>query len=232
MELWQRFTGFLSGGVEAMGGLFDRIAARFSSDPEDKRQMAFSIAIVALSAKMAKADGVVTFDEVAAFKRLVAYPENQAKHVERLFDLARRDVAGYESYAAKIAGLYDKGDPILVDIIDALFDIAGADSLIHDAEIDFLAKVAEAFGMSERQFEAIKARHVVPEEGDPYLILGADRSDSFDELRRRYRELVAENHPDRLIARGVPPEFVAVANHRLAAINVAWDRIEAERRPA
>lgn len=230
-NLWQRVSGFLSGGAEAFGGLIDRITARLSGDPEDKRHMTFSIAIVALAAKMAKADGVVTLDEVASFKRLVAYPDNQAKHVERLFDIARRDVAGYESYAAKIAGLYEKNDPILTDILDGLFDIAGADTLIHEAEINYIADVARIFGLSEADFETIKARHVVPEEGDPYVILGADRSDSFEELRDRYRSLVAENHPDRVIARGVPPEFVAIANHRLAAINVAWDRIEAERRP-
>lgn len=232
MSLWQRFTRFFGDGVEAMSGLFDRLAARLGGDPEDRKQMAFSIAIVALAAKMAKADGVVTFDEIAAFKRLVAYPENQAKHVERLFDLARRDVAGYETYAAKIAALYDAGDPILVDILDALFEIAGADNFIHEAEIAYLAGVASAFHLTPLEFERIKLRHTMPEEGDPYLVIGADRSLDFDTLRKRYRALVAENHPDRLLARGVPAEFIAVANRRLAAINVAWDRIEMERRPA
>jgi DnaJ like chaperone protein len=230
--LWQRFTDFLGGGVEAMGGLIDRIAGRLAGDPEDRKHMAFSIAIVALSAKMAKADGVVTFDEIESFRRLVAYPENQARHVERLFELARRDVAGFESYATKIGSLYQPDDPMLVDIMDSLFEIAGADSLVHDAEIAYLARVAELFGLSAAAFERIKLRHVVPEEGDPYAILGLDRSMSYDELRKRYREQVAENHPDKLMARGVPPEFAVVATRRLAALNVAWDRIEAERRPA
>lgn len=231
MSLWQRFTTLLGEGVEAIGGLFDRVAARFSGDPEDRRHMTFSIAIVALSAKMAKADGVVTFDEVAAFKRIAEYPESQARHIDRLFDIARRDVAGYQSYAAKIAALYEPGDPIFGDIIDALFQIAGADNLIHELEIAYLADVARAFGMSDAEFERIKLRHVVPEDGDPYVILGVDRSMSFDALQEAYRALVAENHPDKMIARGLPPEFVAIANHRLAAINVAWDRIEEERRP-
>ncbi len=232
MSLWQRFTKVLGDGVEATSGLIDRVSARLGGDPEDRKQMTFSIAIVALAAKMAKADGVVTFDEITAFRRLVAYPESQARHVERLFDLARRDVAGYESYAARIAALYEPNDPIFTDIVDALFEIAGADNFIHEAEIAYLAGVASVFGISALQFERIKLRHTMPEEGDPYLILGADRTLSFDELRKRYRKLVAENHPDRLLARGVPPEFVAVANRRLAAINVAWDRIEMERRPA
>jgi DnaJ like chaperone protein len=230
--LWQRFTDSLGGGVDAMSGLIDRIASRLSGDPEDRKHMAFSVAIVALSAKMAKADGVVTFDEVESFKRLVSYPDNQAKHVERLFALARHDVAGFESYASKIGSLYEPGDPMLVDIMDALFEIAGADTLVHDAEVAYLARVAELFGLSEAEFERIKLRHTIPEEGDPYVILGLDRSMSFDELRKAYLKQVAENHPDRLLARGVPPEFVVVANRRLAALNVAWDRVETERRPA
>lgn len=232
MNLWQRFTGLIGDGVGAIGGMFDRIATLFAGSPEDRRHMTFSIAIVALSAKMAKADGVVTFDEVAAFKRLVEYPDSQARHIDRLFDIARRDVAGYQSYATRIAGLYEPGDPIFEDILDALFEIAGADNLVHELEIAFLADIAAAFGMDDAAFERIKLRHVVPDDGDPYLILGVDRGQSFDELRRAYRALVAQNHPDRMIARGVPPEFIAVANHRLATINVAWDRIEAERRPA
>ena len=229
MNLWHRFTGILGDGAEAMGVLFDRVASRFSGDPEARRHVNFSIAIVALSAKMAKADGVVTTDEVAAFRRLVDFPESQARHIERLFDIARRDVAGYQSYAAKIARLYPAGDPLFADIIDALFEIAKADHYIHDSELAYLADVAEHFGLSERAFDQIKARHVVPEEGDPYLIIGADRDDHFDDLRARYRRLVAEHHPDRLIARGVPAEFIAIGTQRLAAINVAWDRIEAER---
>jgi DnaJ like chaperone protein len=232
MTLWQRFTDFLGGGVDAMGGLIDRVASRLSGDPEDRKHMTFSIAIVALSAKMAKADGVVTLNEVEAFRRLVAFPENQAKHVERLFDLARKDVAGFESYASKIGGLYEPHDPMLTDILDALFEIAGADTLVHDSEIAYLARVAELFGISAAEFERIKLRHVVPEEGDPYAILGLDRSMNYDELRKRYLEQVSESHPDKLVARGVPPEFAVVANRRVAALNVAWDRIEAERRPA
>lgn len=231
MNLWQRFTRVIGDGVDAMGGVFDRISSRVIGSPEERRHLAFSVAMVALSAKMAKADGVVTFDEIRAFRKLVEYPDSQARHIERLFDLARLDSAGFESYARRIASLYEPDDPLLRDIVDGLFSIAKADSIIHEAELAYLAEVARLFGLSDAVFDQIKVRHVVPEEGDPYLILGIARAASFDDLRRHYRGLVAEHHPDKLIARGVPPEFVAIANQRLAIINVAWDRIEKERRP-
>jgi DnaJ like chaperone protein len=229
MSIWQSFARILSGRVEAIGVLFDRLGDRLIGSREERRQMAFSVAMVALSAKMAKADGVVTLDEVHAFKRLVEYPPSQARYVERLFEIAHRDTAGFESYARKIAGLYEPHDPILGDIVDGLFDIAKADRLIHEAEIAYLAKVARRLGLGDDDFERIRLRHVVPAEGDPYLILGVGRNLSFAELRSAYRRLVAEHHPDRLIARGVPPEFIAIANERLATINVAWERIEKER---
>ena len=156
-------------------------------------------------------------------------PPGEERNVARLFDLARQDVAGFETYAKRVAQLYDDDCCPLEDVLDGLFVIAKADGAVHDAEMAYLEQVATIFGFSHADFERIAARHVMPEEGDPYLILGADRSWSFDEMRRHYRRLVAENHPDKVIARGLPEEFVALATDRLATINRAWERIEVER---
>lgn len=234
MSIWQQIAELAGAGIGAVGAFLDSIVAAVlrTRDPEERRQFAFLSAMIALSAKMAKADGIVTIDEVAAFRRMVEFPPDQERNVTWMFDLARRDVAGFELYAAKLAALYEPGDEILTDIVDGLFGIAKADSYVHEAELAYLSEVARRFGLDASVFERIKARHVLPEEGDPYAILGVDRGLDYPELRRRYRKLAADSHPDRLIARGVPPEFVVIANSRLAAINAAWDRIEAERRPA
>lgn len=208
------------------GGLFGRI-----DDPMVRRQVAFSMALIALSAKMAKADGIVTTDEVAAFETMFVVPKGEERNVIRFFDLARRDVAGFETYARRIASLYDDDRRGLEDVIDGLFAIARADGAVHQAELVYLRRVAGIFGVDEGGFERIAARHVIPEEGDPYLILGIDRSLSVEEMRRRYRALAAENHPDLLLARGLPPEAAAIAHERMAAINLAWARIVRERAP-
>ncbi len=216
-------------GAGLVGGFVDGIVAVVAGDPEARRQVAFSAAMIGLAAKMAKADGVVTGAEVGAFHRLFLVPPGEEKHVERLFNLARQDVAGYRSYAARIAAIYGKGAPVMEDILDGLFAIATADGLVHEAELAYLRDVAEILGITGADFERIKARHVVPEEGDPYMILDASRAMSDTELRRAYIRLVAETHPDRLVARGVPPEFLAIATQRLAAINQAWERVARER---
>jgi len=230
MSIGSTLRGLLDDGVQAFAAVADRVATVFAGDPATRRQVAFSVALIALSAKMAKADGVVTADEVAAFRVVFVMPPREERNVVRLFNLAKRDIAGFESYAARIAGLYGDDRQGLEDVIDGLFAIARADGAVHEAEMAFLARVAAIFGIGEDAFEVIAARHVVGAEGDPYLILGIARSAEMAELRRHYRALVVENHPDRLIARGLPPEAIAIANDRLAVINRAWERIERERR--
>jgi len=186
--------------------------------------------MIALSAKMAKADGVVTVDEIKAFKELFDVPAGEERNVARLFNLAKQDVAGYQAYAQRIASLYPDDAETLEDIVDGLFHIAKADGYVHEAELAYLEDVAHLFGLERRVFDQIKARHVRPDKLDPYVVLGAPHEMNDEDLRKHYRKLVTETHPDRLIARGVPEEFVRIANDRLAVINAAWDQIEAERR--
>jgi DnaJ like chaperone protein len=189
----------------------------------------FTIAVIALSAKMAKADGVVTDDEIEAFERLFRVHPDEAANVRRIFDLARRDTAGYETYARQIARLFAGNPALLEDILDGLFEIAKADGVLHPGELALLERVAEIFGFAPNEFRRIRASHFAPDAADPYVVLGVAYDASDEEIHRTYRRLVRENHPDSLMGRGVPPEFVRLATDKLAAINVAYDRIEAER---
>lgn len=215
--------GALLGGV--MGHvLVDREGAFFGPPPRD---VIFTTGLIALSAKMAKSDGVVAHSEVEAFHRVVDVPDGERERVRRLFDLAKGTTNGFEAYARQIAEAFADEPKLLEDVLDGLFDIAGADGAVHEKEFAYLREVAAIFGLGG-EFDRIAARHV-RQPDDPYLILGADRGMSNEELRRHYRRLVAENHPDREIARGLPPEAVRIATERLAAINAAWDRIARER---
>jgi len=233
MSIWQKLGDVADGGANAIAGLFEWAGGLVGGigDSETRRQVAFSVAMVALSAKMAKADGIVTTDEVATFRRLFTVPAGEERHVARLFELTKGDVAGFESYAFRVAAFYGGDCDGLEDVIDGLFVIATADGAVHPAELAYLQRVGAILGIEGPAFERIAARHVVPEEGDPYLILGVERSSELSTIKQHYRKLAADNHPDRLIARGVPDEFIAIATERLAAINGAWERIELERLP-
>ena len=232
MGIWKRVGDAIDSGAGAFGALFDWAGGLLGgmADPATRRQVAFSVAMIALSAKMAKADGIVTADEVAAFRRIFVVEANEERSVNRLFDLAMRDVAGFESYASKIANLYGNDVGGLTDVVDGLFAIARADGAVHEAELVYLERVAGIFGISGPAFARIAERHVVGAEGDPYIVLGVERGRPLADIRRQYLKLVAESHPDKLVARGVPPECLALANQRLAAINHAYERIERELR--
>lgn len=235
MSFWEKLLNAIGNTAgNALSAVVEAIRTVFEGDPETRRKVAVSVAIIALSAKMAKADGIVSEKEVAAFREIFEFPQDQAKNVARLYNLARQDVAGFEAYAEKLAGLCSTcptNCPVLEDVLDGLFHIAKADGLVHEKEMAFLARIAEIFKMSEERFEQISARHVSIGR-DPYKVLGVSRTDDFPTIRRRYHGLVHENHPDRLIARGVPEEFQAIANERMAALNAAYAAIEKERRAA
>ncbi|MEE8372046.1 MAG: TerB family tellurite resistance protein [Sphingomonadales bacterium] len=196
---------------------------------EATARVTFTIAVIALGAKMAKADGVVTPDEVEAFKEVFHIPPHEMRNVGRVFDAAKQDTAGYEVYARQVAKLFKDEPQVLEDLLGALCHIANADGIIHPGEVEFLDNVARIFGFEGAELDAVKACYMQPEESDPYTILGVTGDISDKDLKKTYRRLVKEHHPDRLIAKGLPQEFVDVANERLAAINGAYAKLAKRR---
>lgn len=189
-------------------------------------------AMIALGAKMAKADGYVSPDEVAAFKQVFkASPENEAG-IGRFFDLARQTTLGYERYARIIAKKFRAQPAALEDVMDGLFHIALVDGIVTDDELHFLQDVGRIFGFSEREFKRIQVAHMGRASDDPFLILGVDEDISDENLKRAYRRMAASNHPDRIIARGLPRELIGLADHKMAMINKAYSEIKDMRRRA
>jgi len=237
MSIWGKIAGVglgaaLGGPIGALIGLaaghaVDRGVETGGDGPVRgaEASIAFTVGVIALSAKMAKADGQVTRSEVDAFKRIFHVPPGEAKNVARIYDLARKDVAGYEAYAKQIARLFRDRPNVLEDLLDGLFRIAMADGIFHPNEEDFLKRVAAIFGFAEHDYLRIKAGHMGPDASDPYTILGVAHDATEEEIRKTYRKLVKENHPDKLMAEGVPKEMIETATEKIASINDAYDRI-------
>ena len=224
MSIWTRISEAVA-ALTASEGL-SAVFGRLRTPPE--RRVGFTIAVIALGAKMAKADGHVTRGEVAAFREVFHIPPEAEEGAARVFDLARQDVAGFETYAARIASMFGEGDDALTDVLDGLFHIAMADGRYHPLEDAFLERTAAAFGVSDRCFARIRAQHVPGAEADPWDVLGVDPGAGAGAARAAWRDLVRETHPDRMIARGLPEEAVKLAEKRLIAVNRAWESIQAE----
>lgn len=219
LSLWQRI-------LERLTRL-----RREAFDPKPPTDtVAFSISFIALAAKIAKADGVVTRDEVTMFRRIFEIPPSEEANAARVYNLCRQETTGFEDYARKMARVvrgYPTGTEILRDVLDGLFHIAMADGEYHPNEDTYLFEVTRIFGVGENVYEDLKARHV-PEYRDPYRVLGVSRDANWDEIRRARLEFLRENHPDRIQARGLPPEMIELANARLADVNAAFEEIRAE----
>jgi DnaJ like chaperone protein len=230
VSVWEKITGVAGAIGSAGGGLLGDLAHVFGLEQgaEPQADVAFTIGVIALSAKMAKADGIVSPLEVEAFKRVFRSAPEEADNVRRIFGLAKQDVAGYEAYADQLAALLKDNRKLLQDVLEGLLHVATADGVLHPREDAFLADVATRFGFSESEFRFFRARFV-KDNCNPYDVLRLAPSAGNDEIKAQYRKLVADNHPDKLMGRGVPAEFVNIATRKLAAINAAYDTIAKER---
>ncbi len=196
------------------------------------KQQLFSIAVVALSAKLAKCDGPVKRAEIDTFRRQFRIPDQNVRDIGRLFDQARESAAGFEPYAAQLGDAFAANPAVLELVLGSLFAIARADGAVNPKEQAFLTGVHHAFRLDRMAWErASGASPARPgtDESDPYEILGVPRATDGDELRAVWKKLMREHHPDALAARGVPPEFIEKATESVARINAAWDRIKRER---
>lgn len=207
-----------------IGALLDALALQKMR----RNEAAFSIALIALSAKMAKADGVVTDDEIAAFADYFQFPAEEADRVRMLYQLAQQDVAGFDEYLKRVARIFEDDPQVLEDVLDCLFHVAAADGVAHPHELELLERAAERFAIEKSAYRRLKAMHLGLGADDPYLILGLEPGVDLATAKNAYRTLVREHHPDALIARGVPVDLIKVGEARMAAINTAYEQLLTE----
>ncbi|GJL97362.1 MAG: molecular chaperone DjlA [Hyphobacterium sp.] len=224
MGFWRKLTDFITGEPDPYDCEGEDCGPGHRVDDAD-----FAIALIGLGAKMAKADGVVTRNEIAAFQQVFQAPPDGQEILSRVFNLAKETTLGFDGYARRLARRFKAHPAVLEDVIDGLFHIAKADGVITSEELSFLQSVADIFGFSTREFRRMRMSHGLVDASDPYVILDVDPDVDDEELKRAYRRMAARNHPDALMARGVPAELQRLAVEKMAAINEAYATIRDER---
>ena len=239
MSIWGKIlggtTGFAFGGPigALLGGVaghaIDKIKTKKKLPEETAlKQIGFTIGVIVLSAKMAKADGKVTEDEIRAFKEKINVPDSEIKNVAKLWDQAKKTTDGFQIYARQIANLLEKNSSVLEELLKLLIIIALADGKITIPEIKYLKEVGNIFGFSEEDFERIYSSKSGVS-SDPYQILGVSRDASIEEIKQKWKQLAINHHPDRLISQGIPEDLIHKSTSRLKEINNAWDTIQNKR---
>jgi DnaJ like chaperone protein len=190
---------------------------------------AFSTAVTALGAKLAKADGEAQAAEYDAFHTIFQAEAGSEGAIRRLYQLARQTTRGFEGYARRLRKRYGACPQLLEDVLDGLFHIAASDGVVTADELAYLERVCELFGLSPLTFRRLKATHLGAANDDPYVILGVAPDASDEAVRAAWRSQLSEAHPDRARARGLPAEFVEVAEAKASAINAAYNTIRRER---
>ena len=236
MNIWGKIIGSTSGF--ALGGPIGALIGGAAGHAIDKmhiktkrsdelalKQIGFTIGIIVLSAKMAKADGKVTKQEILAFKNKIDVPDTEMKNVAFLWDQAKKSTQGYEVYAQQISNLLEKNSPVLEELLNLLIVIAEADGKITNPEIIYLKRVSEIFGFSNEDFERIIS-YKIKDPSNPYKILGVSENTPISDVKKIWKKLATKHHPDLLISQGMPRELIKQNTQRLTEINNAWETIK------
>ena len=239
MSIWGKIiggtTGFALGGPLGaiigmmIGGSFDRSARKFSSSnqiSQQQKQNVFALCIIVLSAKIAKADGQVTKEEIYTFKEKFNIQAEEMSEVSKIFNEAKKSSFGFKNIADQVGNLFSDNKVLLEQLLNNLFYIAEADGVTSMNEVEILRSISQSFQFNETDFQRIFHSRLNNKESDPYKILGVTREDSDNNIRKKWIKLSKEHHPDYLIAKGMPKEFIKEANKELSSINLAYDKIK------
>ena len=238
MSIWGSLiggmVGFSLGGPFGMllgsliGGKISRARSRdggnFGSFAQP--QQIFALSLIVLSAKLSKADGQVSKEELIAVKEKLKIPENEIENVGKIFNKAKEESTGYEQYARQISQIYKNNPNVLEEVINILFYIAESDGNVSHSELVMIQNIAQIFGLNQSQFDSIKESRKSSDKLNPYIVLESKPEEDLQSIRKKYLKLSKEHHPDILMSKGVPKEVIEESKKKMRAINSAWDQIQ------
>ena len=209
-----------------LGGKISNISSSNTFGNQQNSQQIFALSLIILSAKLSKADGRVSKEELIAVKEKLQIPDSEIDQIAKIFNKAKDESTGYEPYAKQISEIFKGNQNVLEEVINILFYIAEADGHVSNEEESMIANIAFVFGLSQNQYESIKESRKSSDKLNPYVVLESQPTDDLKSIRKKYIKLSKEHHPDLLISKGVPIEVINESKNKMRAINAAWDQIQ------
>lgn len=197
----------------------------------EKIQAAFFVSLFSVLGKISKIDGVVTRDEIKIVQEFIhelPINETEKKFAQRVFNEAKNSPYRIEDFAAQLYQTVKTQPTLLISYFDLLLRIVAADGTFHAAEEDALRKVKEIFNISDHQYADMKSVYI-DDLANHYKILNCTPESSIEEIKSNYKKLVKDYHPDVIIAKGLPEEFIELASDRFREIQDSYDKIQRER---
>ena len=209
-----------------LGGKISRLNSSKTIGNQQNTQEVFALSLIILSAKLSKADGHVSKEELIAVKDKLQIPDSEIDQVAKIFNKAKDESTGYEPYAKQIAEIFRDNINVLEEVINILFYIAEADGNVSNDEETMIANIAYIFGLSQKQYQSIKESRKTSDKLNPYIVLESQPTDDLKTIRKNYIRLSKEHHPDLLISKGVPVEVINESKNKMRSINAAWDQVQ------
>ena len=216
--------GMLFGSI--IGGKISRARKSKAFRSTAQSQQIFALSLIVLAAKLSKADGLVSKEEIIAVKEKLKIPDSEMDQVGKIFNQAKKESTGYEPYAKQISEIFQGNLNVLEEVINILFYVAEADGEVSNSEIEMIENIAQIFGLSQSQYQSIKESRKSSDKLNPYIVLESNPDEDLQTIRKKYIRLSKEHHPDLLMSKGVPIEVINESKNKMRAINSAWDQIQ------
>ncbi len=236
--------GFVLGGPlgavagATFGHAFDTSEDRYLSDGNrllssgETSQLTFFVAAFSMIAKLARVDGRISEEEIDSIRAVMVKDLNldiQGQNIAiRIFNAAIQSPEPFNEFAAQFFKQFQTQPQLLELMIDILLRVSVADDRMNQQEENLILEAVRIFRFHPDAYQRIKSRYV-DDFQKYYAILNSEKTDSNEQIKKQYRKLVFEYHPDKIISKGLPEEFTKFANEKFREIQEAYEKIRKER---